>query len=83
MIKPSSEIWNEISVTNNLEFEFHNLGTRHPIPIVIAKDVFKYPDKVREFLLTFPYWATKDIVNKMRLTLFQCSSISFSYPLCT
>jgi hypothetical protein len=64
MIKPSSEIWNEISVTNNLEFEFHNLGTRQPFTIIVAKDVFKYPDKVREFLLTFPYWATKDIEEK-------------------
>lgn len=61
MIKPASDVWYEISKTNNLEFEFHTLGNNKNIPVLIARDVYQQPDKVRDFLLEFPYWATKEI----------------------
>ena len=49
MIKSADKIWDEVGEINNLEFEYHYLGEDQDIPVLIAKDVFKYPDKVVEF----------------------------------
>ena len=57
LIKSKTDIWEEISGLNNLEIEFHMLNGN--IPILMAKDVFKYPDKVEEFLSSLDYWETK------------------------
>lgn len=56
MIKSSAKIWEEISVVNNLKFEFIYYDY---VPILVAKDVFKFPDKVREFFDVGPWWDTE------------------------
>jgi hypothetical protein len=58
LINSSTKIWKEISEVNNLEFEYHLLPGN--VPILIANNVFLYPDKVQEFLESLDYWETKD-----------------------
>lgn len=59
MIKSANKIWDEIGQVNNLAFEFHYLGNDNDIPVLIAEDVFKYPDKVKEFAENLPFWETR------------------------
>lgn len=61
MIRSSTKIWKEISEVNNLEFEYHMLPGN--VPIITAKNVFRYPDNVQEFLESLDYWETKDFDN--------------------
>lgn len=58
MIKSSNEIWEEISVVNNLRFQFKYLGKDNDIPVLVAEDYFKFPDQVKEFLLGGHWWDT-------------------------
>lgn len=58
MIKSSNDIWSEISVVNNLKFQFKYLGKDNDIPVLVAENYFKFPDKVREFLLSGHWWDT-------------------------
>ena len=58
MIKSSTKIWQEISELNNLHIEFDLL--HGVIPVIRINDVFKYPDKVYDFLSNLDYWETKD-----------------------
>jgi hypothetical protein len=58
LIESASEIWEEISKVNNLEIEFHKLDGK--IPVMIARDVFAYPDKVYDFLQSLDYWETRN-----------------------
>ena len=63
MIKSADKIWEEVGEINNLEFEYHYLGENQDIPVLIAKDVFKYPDKVVEFANTLPFWETRNMIG--------------------
>ena len=63
MIKSADKIWEEVGEINNLEFEYHYLGEDQDIPVLIAKDVFKYPDKVVEFANTLPFWETRNMIG--------------------
>ncbi len=58
MIKSSNDIWDEISVVNNLRFEFKHVGKDNDIPVLVAEDYFKFPDQVKEFLLGGHWWDT-------------------------
>ena len=51
-IKCASEKWKEIFILNDLSFEeiTESCKSSKDIPIVIAKNVLKYPEQVREFL---------------------------------
>ena len=63
MINSADKIWEQIGEINNLEFEYHYLGDDADIPVLIAKDVFKYPDKVVEFVNTLPFWETRNMTG--------------------
>ena len=49
MIKSSNDIWAEVSVVNNLKYEFRYLGKDSDIPVLVAEDFFKFPDLVKKF----------------------------------
>ena len=63
MINSADKIWEQVGEINNLEFEYHYLGDDADIPVLIAKDVFKYPDKVVEFVNTLPFWETRNMTG--------------------
>lgn len=63
MVKSADKIWDEVGEINNLEFEYHYLGKDQDIPVLIARDVFKYPDKVVEFTNTLPFWETRNMTG--------------------
>jgi hypothetical protein len=56
MIESSAKLWEDVSVLNNLKFEFIYYDY---VPILVARDVFKFPDKVREFFNRGPWWDTE------------------------
>ena len=57
-MKCASEKWKEVFVLNKLSFEALDGSRRSDseIPIIIAKNVLKYPEKVREFLDNGYWW---------------------------
>lgn len=61
LIRSATQIWNKISEVNNLEFEFHLLDNK--VPILVARDVFKNPDLVSEFIENLDYWETRYFIN--------------------
>tara|TARA_B100000131_G_C18115383_1_gene611113 strand:- start:151 stop:1005 length:855 start_codon:yes stop_codon:yes gene_type:complete len=56
MIKSSNDRWAEVSVVNNLKYEFRYLGKDGDIPVLVAEDFFKFPDLVKEFLEGGLWW---------------------------
>jgi hypothetical protein len=58
LIKSATRIWEEISEINNVQVEFHKLNG--VVPVLLIRDIYKYPDKVHEFMKTLDYWETKD-----------------------
>lgn len=56
MIKDCSKIWEELFVVNDPTFELTYFGKDEDIPIVVVKNILKYPDKVREFLSNGYWW---------------------------
>ncbi len=63
MIKSANKIWEEIGVVNNIKFEFNKIG--NDIPILIARDYLKFPDKVRDFFNNGMWWEN-DSLNDVR-----------------
>ena len=57
MLKDCSKVWKEISVVNSPTFQLRHLGKNNDIPIIIAKDIFKYPEKVKDFLSNGYWWS--------------------------
>ena len=57
MIESSNQRWAEISVVNNLKYEFRHLGKDKDIPVLVAEDFFKFPDLVREFIEGGIWWS--------------------------
>ena len=57
MLKDCSKVWKEISVVNPPTFQLRHLGENNDIPIIIAKDIFKYPEKVNDFLSNGYWWS--------------------------
>ena len=57
-MKCASEKWKEVFVLNKLSFEALDGSRRSDseIPIIIAKDVLKYPEQVREFMDNGYWW---------------------------
>ena len=53
MIKSASDIWKEIATPNNLKFEFKTIAG---VPVIVAKDFFKFPDKVHDFFVNGYWW---------------------------
>jgi len=60
MIESSSRIWDDICHLNNLKYEFRLLGKDNDIPVLVAEDYFKEPDKVGEFLRGGYWWDNSD-----------------------
>ena len=62
-IKCASEKWKEIFILNDLSFEKipESCKSKRDIPIVIAKNVLKYPEQVREFLENGYWWMNRCI----------------------
>ncbi len=56
MLNDSSKIWEEIFVLSTPSFELKSFGKDGDIPIVVVKNILKYPDKVREFLSNGYWW---------------------------
>lgn len=61
LIRSATQIWNQISEVNNLEFEFHLIEDK--VPVLIANDVYKNPDLVSEFFENLDYWETRYFVD--------------------
>ena len=53
MIKSASDLWKEIATPNNLKFEFKTIAG---VPVIVAKDFFKFPDKVHDFFVNGYWW---------------------------
>ena len=56
MLEPINKKWSEVFVVNNSTFEYKFIGKNKDIPIIIARDILKYPDKVREFVSNGYWW---------------------------
>lgn len=56
MITSRSKIWEEICVVNNVKFEFRYVGKNNDIPILVANDYLKFPDKVQDFFVKGDWW---------------------------
>tara|TARA_B100001250_G_scaffold413120_1_gene446220 strand:- start:1392 stop:2246 length:855 start_codon:yes stop_codon:yes gene_type:complete len=56
MIESSSDIWDSICDLNNHKYEFRLLGKDKDIPVLLAEDYFKEPDKIAEFLREGQWW---------------------------
>ena len=59
MIESSNQRWAEISVVNNLKYEFRHLGKDKDVPVLVAEDFFKFPDLVREFIEGGIWWTNR------------------------
>ena len=68
MIKCASEKWKEIFILNDLSFEVitESCKSGRDIPIVIAKDVLKYPEQVREFMENGYWWVNGGVDGSLR-----------------
>ena len=67
LIKSATRIWEEISDINNVQVEFHKLNG--VVPVLLIRDIYKYPDKVHEFMKTLDYWETKTLILTVLLDL--------------
>ena len=67
-IKCASEKWKEVFILNDLSFEEipESCKSKKDIPIVIAKNVLKYPEQVREFLENGYWWMNRCINSNIR-----------------
>ena len=68
MIKCASEKWKEIFILNDLSFEVitESCKSGRDIPIVIAKNVLKYPEQVREFMENGYWWVNGGVDGSLR-----------------
>ena len=67
-IKCASEKWKEIFILNDLSFEKipESCKSKRDIPIVIAKNVLKYPEQVREYLENGYWWMNRCLDSNIR-----------------
>ena len=67
-MKCASEKWREVFVLNELTFEALDGSRRSDseIPIIIAKNVLKYPEQVGEFLENGDWWNNGDVEGTTR-----------------
>ena len=67
-MKCASEKWREVFVLNELTFEALDGSRRSDseIPIIIAKNVLKYPEQVGEFLENGYWWNNGDVEGTTR-----------------
>ena len=54
MIESVNKKWEEVSLVNNLKWEYKILN--NDIPILTAQDYWKYPDKVSDFFRNGYWW---------------------------
>ena len=68
MIKCASEKWKEIFILNDLSFEVitESCKSGRDITIVIAKNVLKYPEQVREFMENGYWWVNGGVEGSLR-----------------
>ena len=74
-IKCASEKWKDVFILNDLSFEKipESCKSKRDIPIVIAKNVLKYPEQVREFLENGYWWTNFELMDEIR------SGLSFDF----
>ena len=67
-MKCASEKWKEVFILNDLSFEVitESCKSGRDIPIVIAKDVLKYPEQVREFMENGYWWVNGGVDGSLR-----------------
>ena len=67
-IKCASEKWKEVFILNDLSFEeiTESCKSKKDIPIVVAKNVLKYPEQVREFLENGYWWMNRCLNSNIR-----------------
>ena len=67
-IKCASEKWKEVFILNDLSFEKipESCKSKKDIPIVVAKNVLKYPEQVREFLENGYWWMNRCLNSSIR-----------------
>ena len=67
-IKCASEKWKEVFILNDLSFEKipESCKSKKDIPIVVAKNVLKYPEQVREFLENGYWWMNRYNSGRLR-----------------
>ena len=67
-MKCASEKWKEVFVLNDLSFEAitDSCKSKKDIPIVISKNVLKYPEQVREFMENGYWWMNRCINSSIR-----------------
>ena len=67
-IKCASEKWKEVFILNDLSFEKipESCKSKKDIPIVVAKNVLKYPEQVREFLENGYWWLNRCLDSNIR-----------------
>ena len=67
-IKCASEKWKEVFILNDLSFEKipESCKSKKDTPIVVAKNVLKYPEQVREFMENGYWWMNRCINSSIR-----------------
>tara|TARA_B100000575_G_scaffold289322_1_gene290903 strand:+ start:3517 stop:4374 length:858 start_codon:yes stop_codon:yes gene_type:complete len=65
MVKTVTDTWQEISVVNNLKWEFKLLGSKQDIPVLVAQDYWKFPDSIKDFFDN-GYWYDNFSTNNIR-----------------
>ena len=67
-MKCASEKWKEVFILNDLSFEVitESCKSGRDIPIVIAKNVLKYPEQVREFMENGYWWVNGGVEGSLR-----------------
>ena len=67
-IKCASEKWKEVFILNDLSFEeiTESRRSKKDIPIVVVKNVLKYPEQVREFLDNGYWWMNRCLDSNIR-----------------
>ena len=67
-IKCASEKWKEVFILNDLSFEKipESCKSKKDIPIVIAKNVLKYPEQGKEFMENGYWWMNRHINGRIR-----------------
>ena len=67
-LKCASEKWKEVFILNDLSFEKipESCKSKRDIPIVVAKNVLKYPEQVREFLENGYWWMNRYNSGRLR-----------------
>ena len=54
MIEPFDKLWNKLFVFNEFNIEYKNISKK--IPLILIKDIFKYPDELYDVISKLSHW---------------------------